>query len=1618
MTDLDDGQVEERDQPGATSASCALKGPNSHPCPVVAIGASAGGLEAFQELFRQMPADTGYAFVLLQHLSPRHETLIPELLAPLTPMPVRTVEEETLIEANHIYVMPPHGTLTIDDCVLYLSRPAARVRDRRSPIDRFFRSLAEDQEDEAVGIILSGTGTDGALGLKAIKERGGLTLSQAPETARYDSMPRSAVLTGAVDFVLPIERMPARMIEHLRHRRETEGQWGEPEKFREEVASYLGKICAILRRDTGHDFRRYKESTLVRRVRRRMGEARASSVYDYVEYLNQEPKEVEQLFRDLLISVTHFFRDPEAFELLAAQVIPCLFEGKDADGFVRVWVAGCATGEEAYSFAILLREHMAGIENPPQVQVFATDIDAQALETARQALYPEGIANQISPERLERYFVKHGNMYQVSRDIREMCLFSLHNLIADPPFSRLDLVSCRNVLIYLESDLQRKVVALFHYALRPGGYLFLGPSEMVSGQPGLFRTLDKKHRVFQSRDTVSRPPFRFPLSERGRLGIRPSDESLRRSVPRQQEVARTFETILLESYAPACVVVNESGDIVYFSPRTGRYLEPPSGTPTVNVVDMARKGLRLDIRTALHKAVNSRVPVVHENVSFELDGQKHHVNLIVRPMPELGDDPGLFMVVFQEVMAAPEGSSLLPAGPVTTLDDPIIRRLETELRSTKDHLQATLEELESSNEELVSSNEELLSMNEELQSANEELQTSKEELQSVNEELETVNAELKKKVDELDRVNSDLQNLFQSTRIATVFVDRELRIKKFTPAAVEVFRLIEGDTGRLIADIAPRFTGGDLVRDIQEVLRTLSTRERQVQVEEGEAWYLLRVLPYRTVEDVIDGVVLTFLDITKLKRTEEERERLAAIVDSSQDGIIGKTLDGVITSWNAGAERMYGYSPREAIGRTLDLIVPLDQRSRMADAFEKMRQGTKVEPFETVRVRKDGGRFDISLTFSPIHDANGQVIGASGIERDITEFKRAEQDREQLAAIVDSSQDGIISKTLDGVIMSWNAGAERMYGYSAGEMVGRTLEWIVPPDQRPLMTTAFEQLRQGIKVEPFETVRVRKDGRRFDISLTFSPIRDTNGRVIGASGIERDISERKQADEALRRSEGRLRRLVESDLLGVTFSDGEGNILETNDAFLAMIGYTREDLRAGRVQWREITPPEHLPLDDQAIAEAQSRGACTPYEKEYVRKDGSRVPILIGFALLEAPLPEFVCFILDLTAQKRLEEALRHQAEQLVEADRRKDEFLAMLGHELRNPLAPIRNCLHILQSPRHSPEQNGRALRTIDRQVLHLTRLVDDLLDIARISRGKILLRRGRIDLAELVRATMEDRRDELEEAGLDLTLELPDAPVWIDGDPTRVAQVFGNVLHNAGKFTDRGGSVAVSLQESSDPGEAILSVRDSGIGMEPDLLERVFEPFSQADRGPDRSRGGLGLGLALVKALVDLHGGAVEARSPGLGDGTEVVLRFPLADSEREENMNGNPKEDGAETPRRCLVIEDNADAAESMALLLRLSGHEAEMALDGSSGLETARSFRPDIVLCDIGLPGELDGYGVARAFRADPELRSAFLIALTGYGQEEDRRRALEAGFDAHLTKPADLEELKKLMARAR
>jgi two-component system CheB/CheR fusion protein len=1322
------------------------------------MGASAGGLEALQRFFRRMPATSGMTFIVVQHLDPHHVTLMPELLGKTTRMSVEQVRDETPIQPDHVYVIPPNATLTIEGGVLRVKPPD---EGRRMAIDSLFLSLAEDQGPRAVCILMSGSGTDGTLGLRSVKEHGGMAMAQSPESAKHDSILRSAIATGLVDHVLPPEEMPARLAEYASHLRRMH-QTHERRSLFDDTGDQLARICTLLRRKTGHDFSRYKSTTLVRRIQRRMQVHQIASVADYLERLRQDPKEGEQLFRDLLIGVTHFFRDPAAFAVLEREAIPTVVEHAGSGGTIRVWVPGCATGEEAYSIAILLLEQMERQEERgeprPRVQVFAGDIDGEALEFARQARYPEGIAEHVSPERLQRFFSRVNHSYHVAKEVREMCIFSTHNLIRDPPFSRVDLVACRNLLIYLEADLQRHVTNIFRYALRPGGYLFLGPSESLVGPSGLFRTLDKKHRLFVRSETPPIPPISLPVPERVAAQVPMRHWTARPATAEQQSTVAALERILLDQYAPAWVIVTSLGESVYFSPRTGRFLEPAVGAPSLDVVGMARKGLRLDLRTALHKAVKAGETVVHERVAVEMNGDVQMINLIVRPLRELGSEHSLYLVVFQEI-GLPQPREAEEAG-TPDGEDQIVQQLEGELRTTKEHLQATIEEVETSNEELKSSNEELLSTNEELQSANEELQTSKEELQSVNEELETINHELANKVEELDSVNSDLQNLLQSTQIPTLFLDSELRIKRFTEATTEVFRLIETDVGRPITDIAQRFDA-DIVADLREVLRTLAMKERQVALAEGGATYLMRALPYYRSGNEIDGLVLTFLDVTQLNRALEQQARLVSIVESSQDAIVGRSFDGTILTWNAAAERMFGFSAEEAIGNPLDLIVPPEEVARVREMHWRVQRGETVAPYEAVRATRSGKRIAVSIAMSALRNASGELIGLSAIFRDISELKRAQAKLEQ-----------------------------------------------------------------------------------------------------------------------------------------------EG---------------------------------------------------------------------------------------------------------------REKDRFLAVLSHELRNPLAPLRTSLEVLRRGVPAAE-HGQALAVMDRQLGHLTALVDQLLDAARLSSGKIVLDWTDLDIVALVRTVLEDHAALFADAGLRLAVSLPDRPLFVGGDRLRLAQALGNLLTNAAKFTPREGTVRVRVDEDASGHSVLLNVADTGIGIEPGNEEQLFKPFAQATTSTTRRQSGLGLGLAVVRGLVESHGGKVEARSEGPGKGASFTITLPrIQGGPRALAAAGDePGYNGTSIPRRVLVVEDNPDAAYSLKRLLEIWGHDVAAAVDGKRALELARELRPEVVLCDLQLPGGMDGFAVARALRADTGLGRPMLVALTGLGQPGDRERSLAAGFDRHIAKPADTDELRRLI----
>jgi two-component system CheB/CheR fusion protein len=969
---------------------------------VVGIGASAGGIDALMTFAPLVPADSGLAFVIVQHLDPDHSSLLPSLLRRVAKIPVTDIRAETPVEADHIYVIPPNASLSMVDDRLHLAAPTQQ-RGFRTPIDEFLVSLAEARGENAACVILSGTGSDGTLGLRAIKEHGGATFAQ--QGAKYDGMMRSALGTGLVDFVLPVEEIPGKLTEYFRHIASVDGRKG-PDGVRTEAADHLAQICAMLRTRTGHDFSGYKEKTVARRVQRRMQVLQIDEVPAFIERLRQEPQELDALLQDLLIGVTNFFRDPKAFEELEQQVIPHLFEAKGPEETVRIWIPGCSTGEEAYSIGILLKEYVFGKQGMPKLQIFASDIDEEALQIARIGRYPAAITKDVPPHLLDRYFVREGGTYRVVGELREICLFSAHNLLRDAPFSRLDLVACRNLLIYLTPDLQNRLIPLFHYALNPGAYLFLGSSENVTRHTRLFGTVDKAHRIFQRRAQIERRLPEFPLTApdgQRKLppGARPANE--------QESLQAVAERQLLDRYAPAYVLINADGDVLHASGRTGKYLELAAGMPKTDILSLARRGLRAELRAGVHKAVSSGQVAVQNGITVGTNGGRQTINLIVHPLRPGQHDP-LFMVVFQDIGGIKPADNLEHAEE-DDAESASLRQVEQELRATKERLQTTTEELESSNEELKSGNEELSSMNEELQSANEELETSKEELQSINEELQTVNAELNARVEELSRANSDIANLLESTQIATVFLDRNLAVKSFTPAAKDVFRLVESDTGRPITHVRARFDADTVQDDAERVMRTLGTIEREVHSSHSDSRYVMRILPYRTVDNVIAGVVITFTDVTKIKAAqvriddltrdlESRVQSLETLIDLVPVGILimEDTTSNLVRVNRYGAQLLgeaAGADGPRPVSANLRIVKERELKPEEQPLLKAVRTGQSVTEHEAALVRPDGRRVDVLMSATPLFN-EGKVRGAIAAILDISELKHGQAQQQIL----------------------------------------------------------------------------------------------------------------------------------------------------------------------------------------------------------------------------------------------------------------------------------------------------------------------------------------------------------------------------------------------------------------------------------------------------------------------------------------------------------------------------------------------------------------------------------------------------------------------------------------------
>jgi two-component system CheB/CheR fusion protein len=834
--------------------------------PVVGIGASAGGLEALEQFLGNVSENSGMAYVIIQHLDPTQKGMLPELLQRISKLKVFQVKDRMAVKPNNVYVIPPNKTMSILKGVLLLFEPL-EARGLRLPIDFFLRSLADDQQELAVGVILSGMGSDGSAGLRAIKEKNGIVMVQDPLTSKFDSMPRNAIDSVLADIVAPASELPERLIAFLKYTPVVKTELDIDIKDK----SALEKIIILLRIHTGNDFSLYKKNTVYRRIERRMGVHKIDKISSYVHFLQENPKEMDILFKELLIGVTNFFRDAKVWEKLET-VIPDIFTKLPVGSALRAWIPGCSTGEEAYSLAIMFKEALEK-NNPHRghsLQIFATDLDNEAIEIARKGIYPANIAADVSQSRLNRFFIAAEDGYRINAEIREMVVFAQHNIIMHPPFTKIDILSCRNLLIYMDTELQKKILGLFYYSMSPEGIMLLGSAETLGSQSPLFTPVDAKLKIYKRSDATQVPElFDFPSSF-----SRSRSNNIEKQIPVKSvlNIETLADQLLLQRFSPAGVLVNENGDIIYISRRTGKYLEPAVGKANLNIFAMLREGLRNEFPVAFRRAVTKKEGVVLHNITVGTNGSKQTVNITIQWIDKPEPLNGMVMIIFTDVLEIIDTELPVKKRKKTL---PVIRQMEMEeeLQRLREEMQNTLEEMQTSQEELKSTNEELQSANEELQSTNEELTTSKEEMQSLNEELQTVNAELQAKVDDYSRVNNDMKNLLNSTDIATLFLDKELNIRRYTNQATQIFKLIKSDIGRPFTDQVSELIYPGLATDAFEVLKTLIFIQKQIPTKDGR-WFSVRIMPYRTFDDRIDGLVITFINITDLKQLEVKLNEL------------------------------------------------------------------------------------------------------------------------------------------------------------------------------------------------------------------------------------------------------------------------------------------------------------------------------------------------------------------------------------------------------------------------------------------------------------------------------------------------------------------------------------------------------------------------------------------------------------------------------------------------------------------------------------------------------------------------------------------------------------------------
>ena len=1595
--------------------------PQAHlPFPIVGIGASAGGFTALATLLHNLPAAPGLALVIVLHLPADQQSSADRVLQQSTRLPVVQVHHATPILPNHVYVIPPARTLRMEDGHLVLEQ-LDRTPGDPATIDVFFRTLAMAHKERAIGVILSGMGSDGTAGLACIKEHGGVTLVQSPADAGQPGMPQSAIESGMADFVLDAAGIPARLMElrgitqaireHARH--------GHPPA---EVCVDLGPdpertlndVLALLHERTGHDFRQYKRATLLRRLERRMQVRGQPDLRSYYALQQLDAGESHALLKDLLIGVTQFFRDREAFAALDRTILPQIFEARQPGETVRVWVAACSTGEEAYSLAMLLADHAAAMAEPPAFQVFASDIDAQSIRTARAGVYPASIADDVPPERLQRYFTMENGAYKVRKTLRRQVLFAEHNLLHDPAFSSLDLISCRNFLIYLNMDMHRQVLGTFHFALRPAGFLMLGSSESVDDAPHLFAPVDAGKRLYRARPG-SRPADRpaavpVPGTLRAPAGRDDTPPTARHARGRLFSFADIHLHKAAEQ-APPSILVDANSDIVHIAAQASHFLRHTGGEPTRDLVTLVPPAWRLALRTALFQARTSSRAASTGPVRYEQDGAARAVDIAVLPFHDEHAEDLLMLVSIREIPDLPPA-----VVPTEARDQSLLDQLDEELRQTRARLLDTMDQAEQSGAALRTTVEELKTTIEELRSANRQLEASLEKAQAANEELQTGNADLTRRLDSLAKSHDDLNNLVASSDVATLFLDREMRIQRYTPRITDMFNVIPADIGRPLLHITSRLDNANLAGDTVRVFETLQPLEQEVRSKDGRD-YIVRVHPYRTGSHRIEGAVMTFFDITRRRLAEnalrESEQRLALAFAALPVGICTVDTAGNTIMVNDVMRRFLptGVIPsrdpaRAARWRGWDAAGAPVQSNDFPSA--RALRGDPVQPgMQMLYVDDDGRETWTEVRSQPLRDGQGNISGALTVVIDVDRLKRSEEEARRNAqraeSILEHMGDAHSVLDRDYRIVRVNAAAERLLGRPRAELLGRSHWDVFPGSVDAPIGLAFRRVVEG---GAEQHLNHHYTGEGYDLHLEVDLYPTDEG---GIAMFWRDMSQRVRAEQALRASEEKYRALFnemdEAYAVVEVMADAAGRwtdflFLDVNAAFMR---HTGMPYPVGR------TATQLLGTPNPRWAELYGRAAQTgvPIRQEEPEEALGRVFDLNIFRLGGEGSRQVAVLFTNITARKQAEAALRT-------ADRRKDEFLATLAHELRNPLAPISNALQFLRHP-GGKRRADRLLAMVERQVRHMVRLVDDLMEVSRISRGKVDLRRAPVALVDVLRGAVETSLPAFDQKRQSLTVDVPDEPLWLDADKDRLTQVLTNMLNNAARYTPAGGQAWLTARR--DGQSVVVELRDTGMGIGPEQLPHIFDMFSQPHGRNGHTDSGLGIGLAMVRSLVELHGGVVHAHSDGPGQGSTFTVRLPLADAPDSVPCAAEATREDIATAlagRRILIVDDNRDAADTLCQLLAARGADATAVYDGPAALAALHAVLPQVVVLDIGMPG-MDGYEVARRIRAEPRAEGITIIALSGWGQHADRERSKASGFDHHLTKPVELESLLAILA---